>query len=237
MFFISPPMFLSVVIPAYNEAVIIERTIDTIVAYFAKKNFEFEVIVVDDGSTDETAARAHEASQRIPNVRVIRLSKNQGKGGAVKAGALASRGEWMLFLDADLSTQPMEFEKFVPYLATHDIVIGSRCLPGSVITVHQPWSREILGRLLNKLFRVVSHVPFADTQCGFKLFHQRTKSLFQEQVLTRWLFEVEVLYMAIKQNFRIQEIPISWAHDRHSSVKLSDGLRILYDLWTIRRIH
>src|SRR3989338_6221650 len=131
MFFISPPMFLSVVIPAYNEAVIIERTIDTIVAYFAKKNFEFEVIVVDDGSTDEAGARAHEASQRIPNVRVIRLSKNQGKGGAVKAGALASRGEWMLFLDADLSTQPMEFEKFVPYLAA----------PPNLFWVHHSVSR------------------------------------------------------------------------------------------------
>lgn len=230
-------MFLSIIIPAYNEANIIEETIDKVHKYFVEKKFEFEIIVVDDGSDDDTSLRVKKKEKEFLNVRLFCLPKNLGKGGAVKAGALASKGEWMLFMDADLSSQPEEFDKFSCFLNSHDIVIGSRCLPDSVIKVHQPKFREITGRILNKLFYLTLKLPFADTQCGFKIFHRRTISLFEAQALTRWLFEVEVLYLGLRQNFNIKEVPIVWAHDPITKVKFSDGLRILYDLWKIKQIH
>lgn len=230
-------MFLSIVIPAYNEENTISNTIDELYSYFKKKSFEFEILVVDDGSRDQTVATAESKAHKLPNVRVIRSSRNQGKGGAVKIGALESRGDWQLFLDADLSTQPEEFEKLAPYMNDYDIIIGSRCLPDSVVTIHQPRLREFIGRTLNRAFRIILKLPFADTQCGFKLYHKRTRPLYEAQQLTRWLFEVELLYLALRNNFRVKEAPVRWAHDAASHVKVTDFFDIVRDLYRIKKIH
>lgn len=230
-------MHLSVIVPAYNEEKIIADTISRLSAYFRKKPFEAEIIVVDDGSRDRTVGVADAAAKGHANVRVLRSPKNQGKGGACRIGALAAKGEWRLFLDADLSTLPEEYEKFVPYMGTHEVIIGSRCLPDSVITVRQPFFREIVGRMLNLVFRIVMGLPFADTQCGFKLYHERTRAVFEEQRVTGWMFEVETLFLARKKGFKIKEVPIVWAHDASSSVKLSDFFGIIRDLIKIRKMH
>src|SRR3989344_403353 len=230
-------MFLSVVVPAYNEEKVIEKNVHRLFDYFKTKGFEFEILVVDDGSRDNTIAEAEKAAAALPNVRVIRSPKNQGKCGAVKLGALEAKGEWWLFLDADLSTLPEEYEKLVPYTANYDIVIGSRCLPDSIVTIHQPWHREFIGRMLNRIFRLILGLPFADTQCGFKLYNKKTRVIFEEQQVTRWLFEVEDLYLALKKKFTVKEVPIAWAHDDSSSVKLTDFFAIIRDLFRIKKMH
>ncbi len=230
-------MFLSLIVPAYNEEKTIAGTITKLSEYFTKQGFAFEILVVDDGSKDGTIAAAEKEATKYQNVRVLRSPRNQGKGGACQIGALSATGDWWLFLDADLSTQPEEYEKLVPHMAMHDVVIGSRCLPDSVVTIHQPYYREQVGRLLNRIFRITMGLPFADTQCGFKIYHKKTRAVFVEQRVTGWMFEVETLYLAQKKGFKIIEIPIVWAHEPTSSVKLTDFFTIVRDLLRIKKMH
>lgn len=230
-------MFLSIIIPVYNESRQIEGTLKKVHQFFISKNFDFEIIVVDDGSSDETAGLVLNLAKLLSGVQLIRLPRNIGKGGAVKAGALVARGKWILFLDADLSTAPEEFDKFVSLMPNYDIIIGSRAMVGAVIKVHQSWWRENVGRWLNVILRLWLGLPFRDTQCGFKLFNQKTKPLFSEQRLAGWLFDAELLYLASRQKFKIKEVPIVWSHDPTSTVRLVQTFDILRDLWRIKKLH
>ncbi len=230
-------MLLSVIVPAYNEAEVIAKTINRLNEYFSGAVFEYEIIIVDDGSTDQTAAIVQEKAKQIARLKLLSLPKNIGKGGAVRAGALAAQGEWILFLDADLSTDPSEFEKFKPYLQSYDIVIGSRAIAGAVLKVRQSLLRELTGRFLNLIFRIFLKLPFADTQCGFKLFNARTKILFEQQQLTGWLFDAELLYLALQKKYKVKELPVVWSNDPTSQVKVRHLFSILKDLLRIKSLH
>ena len=226
---------ISIVIPAYNEERAIATAIRRAADYFSRSGKSFEIIVVDDGSADHTSERVREEMRSHPMLRLLRNDTNQGKGFSVKRGALSASGEWILFLDADLSTQPEEFEKLKPAMQDHDIVIGSRVLRDSVIAVHQPFLREWAGRFFNKVVQWYLGLPLSDTQCGFKCFNRRTKILFEKQTLAGWAFDVELLFLAQKMGFRIAEAPVVWTNDPTSTVRPRDVLAVLRDLRQIKK--
>lgn len=226
---------LSVVIPAYNEEAAIAEAIDRVGRYFTTRGLSFGIIVVDDGSSDRTRAAVEGKVAEWPMVRLLANETNRGKGYSVKRGALAAEGEWILFLDADLSTLPEEFEKLEGAMRDHDIVIGSRALPASRITRHQPFLRELGGRFFNKIVQWYMGLPFHDTQCGFKCFNRRTRVLFEKQTLAGWAFDVELLFLAQKMGFRIAEVPIVWTDDPTSTVRPFHFFSIIRDLRRIKK--
>ncbi len=230
-------MFLSIIIPAYNEEGSITKAIRQIHQYFSKKQFDFEIIVVDDGSQDRTAWLIRGEQRNYKNIIFLQNEINRGKGYSVRRGALASSGEWILFLDADLSTKPEEFEKLTGHLADFDIVIGSRAVRGANIVCRQSLARELAGRLANKVIRLYLSLDYHDTQCGFKLFHRRTKKIFNEQKLDGWLFDAELLYLAKLHGFKVKEIPIQWTNDPTTTVNSFGFIQALRELYFIQKSH
>ncbi len=226
---------ISIIIPAFNEEDIISNTIERVVEYFKKLGIKFELIIVDDGSTDYTGEIVRENMSKFPMVRLIENGQNHGKGFSIKQGVLTSDGEWILYLDADLSTAPEEFEKFKFLMGDYDIIIGSRMVMGAHLIRRQNLAREFAGRFFNKIVRFYLGLPFADTQCGFKLFSRKTKIIFEKQTITRWVFDVELLYLAKKLGFKIKEIGVSWINDPTSTVKFGDFISIFRDLRTVKR--
>lgn len=235
---------LSLIIPAYNEAGRIEKTLRHVLQYFDTQDYSAEVVVVDDGSTDATTGviRAFHAAYKTP-IRLHTLPENQGKGAAVKTGMLTvARGEYRLFFDADESTPIQEVEKIWPLLDDGiDIVIGSRSLPESQVEVHQARYRETMGRTFNRMLRLLRLTPYVDTQCGFKVFTAAAaKQVFSRQTLHGFSFDVEVLFIAAKRGLRIAEVPVRWRNNEASRVNpITDSLRmfrdclvILYHVWT-----
>lgn len=220
---------LSAIIPAYNEAGRIGRAILDTKCVLGD---EAEIIVVDDGSSDETAQEALEAG-----ARVVRHDRNRGKGAAVKTGALASKSEWILVLDADLSTHPREIQHFQPYFDHSDLVIGSRRADGSFIPMQQPLYRVKAGQVFNWLMRTMCGLPYQDTQCGFKVYRMELcRPLFQALTTEGWSFDVELLLRARLADARITELPVTWQHVDGSKVKIRHTLAILIELWRLRRI-
>ncbi len=226
-------MTYSFIIPAYNEESAIAEAIAAVLAY-ADRLGDAELVVVDDGSTDATAARV--AAVRDPRLRLIRLPQNRGKGAAVRAGMLAAAGEWRIFLDADLSTRPEEFESFRPHLAAADVLVGSRAVPGARIAVRQPFWREQGGRVFNRAVQLLLDLPIRDTQCGFKCFSARAVPAFAETRTDGWAFDAEVLVRAHRGGLRVRELPVAWRHDPTSHVRLSGIARAVIDLLRIRRL-
>jgi glycosyltransferase involved in cell wall biosynthesis len=229
---------LSVVIPAYNEASRLPATLGRVSAYLASRGFDFEeILVVDDGSTDGTAARAEAFAASHPNVRVLRNPGNRGKGYAVRNGMLEARGDWRLFTDADLSSPIEEVEKLVGAVRDRHagVAIGSRALDRSLISVHQPPYREIAGKFFNLVMRLAVGLPFRDTQCGFKLFsREAAEAAFSRQLLERFGFDVEVLLIARLHGFHIEEVPVKWAHVEGTKVSTWNGAQSFLDLLVIR---
>jgi len=226
---------VSIIIPAYNEEAAIQNTLLRVINYFSQKGFDFEVLVVDDGSVDRTRELVKEKMAEYGMVRLLSNEKNRGKGFSVRRGALQAEKGWILFMDADLSTTPEEFEKFLDAMKSHDIVIGSRAAPGAEIRIRQPILRELAGRFFNKIIRLYLGLPFYDTQCGFKCFNKKTKILFERQKLEGWVFDVELLYLAKKMGFKVAEVPITWVNDPTSTVKSSDFLKIIRDIKRVKR--
>lgn len=227
-------MRLSIVIPAYNEEERIGSTIEAIDAYRATLEYDSEVIVVDDGSTDNTVSVVHNAD---PSAQVISYHPNRGKGHAVRTGMAAAKGEIRLFYDADASTPIDEVEKLWPHFeAGAEIVIGSRSLPESDVQIHQPWYRENMGRVFNGIIRVLGVTRFPDTQCGFKAFTAHACSIvFPRQTIERFSFDAELLYIAQKHELPIAQLPIRWINCPHTSLNpLSDSARMFWDAVTIR---
>lgn len=225
----------SVIIPAYNEERTIERAIREIAGVFDDFGKPCEIIVVDDGSSDRTAEIVLRIAESAALVSLIRLTKNQGKGAAVRAGVERSTGEIILFLDADLATHPSEFKKFIPALQENDILIGSRTARGSVINSRQPFYRVLLGKLFNKLaVRWYLKLPYNDTQCGFKAFHKKIKPMFNDITSNGWAFDVEFLVRAKRENLRIAEIPVQWSHGHESRVRLRDAARVAKEIYRIK---
>ncbi len=232
------PLYLSVVIPAFNERDRIGPTIAAVQAYLAGRDFASEIIVVDDGSRDGTADRAREALSGVAGSRVLRLPENRGKGRAVKEGVLAARGGFVLFSDADLSTPIAMLDRLLERLeAGADVVIGSRAVAGADVRVHQARLREGLGKLFNAAVRRLVVPGIRDTQCGFKAFRREAaRELFSELETEGFCFDVEILAAARRRGLRIDEIPVVWENSKPSGVRVLRGFpRIVRDLARIRR--
>lgn len=228
---------LSVVVPAYNEGARLPPTLVRLREYLDAAAEPYEVIIVDDGSADDTVAVAEERTRCWPQLRVLRLPRNQGKGAAVRAGMLAATGAVRLFTDADMSAPIDE----LPHLRARigpacDVVIGSRAVPGAVITEHQPGRRETMGRTYNRLLQLVALPGLHDTQCGFKLFTARAaEACFRPLRTERFGFDAEVLLRARRLGFGIAEVPVHWGHREDSRVSaMRDSLRTLYELLVLR---
>jgi dolichyl-phosphate beta-glucosyltransferase len=222
---------ISVVIPAFNEAARLPRTLERVAAFLRAWGGTHEVLVADDGSTDDTARRAREAG-----ATVLRDERNRGKGHAVRRGMLAARGRRRLMTDADLSTPIEELERFLKTMDEgYDVVIGSRALPASTIEVHQPWYRENMGRVYNLFVRALALPGLHDTQCGFKLWSApAARDAFTAARLDGFSFDVEALYLARKRGYRIAEVPVVWRNDAASRVGLGGGSLAFPDLLKIR---
>lgn len=232
-----PDPQLSVVIPCYQEETRLPASLQRLEEYLEGAGYPYEVLLVDDGSTDRTAELAGEMEGRNPRFRLLRYDENRGKGFAVSYGMRRARGEWLLFSDADLSTPIEELERFLPLLLHqgYDVVIGSRGLKESNLKIRQPWWRERAGRLMNFLIRRASGLRFKDTQCGFKLFSQRAaRDIFPNLTVRTWMFDVEALILARKLGYAIQDVPITWLNSGESRVKLSHTPRIIRELLHIR---
>jgi dolichyl-phosphate beta-glucosyltransferase len=228
---------LSIVIPAYNEERRLGPTLQKVDAYARKARLSFELLVVDDGSSDGTAALVRQMAKKMKSLRLVSPGFNQGKGAAVKAGVLAAKGARILFSDADLSTPIEELPNLQAALkAGADIAIGSRALDRARISVRQPIYREAAGRLFNQLVQLLSVPGIHDTQCGFKLFESKAgKRLFACQQVPRFGFDVEVLYLARKAGYKIAEVSVTWVNSPETKVRpIRDGGRAFLDLALIR---
>ena len=236
-------MSVSVIIPAYNEAERLPLTLVATVDYFASRGETFEVLVVDDGSTDGTAAVTAEFAARHPehSVQCLSYGGNRGKGYAVRYGMLRAGGERRLFCDADLSTPAEEYEFVLAAMTAQDspIGIGSRPLRASHLLVHQPWYREQLGRGFNAAVQLLAVPGIKDTQCGFKIFTaEAAKAVFSQCRVDGFAFDSEALFVARRLGYTIAEVPIRWSHKDGSKVSMvRDGLRMLADLSRIRWMH
>ncbi len=228
---------LSVIIPAYNEEDRILPTVRRVREYLEGRFGDFEIIVIDDASTDATAELVEREIREPGNLRLLRNAVNLGKGGAVKKGMLSSRGSLCLMSDADLSTPIEELEKLLPYLeGGYHIAIGSRGRKGAEILVRQPWYREKMGKVFNLVVRLLLVGDFRDTQCGFKLFRGNVaRDVFVKTAIEGFSFDVEVLYIALKQGYRVKEVPVRWVNSPASRVRLfRDPLMMFLDLLKIR---
>jgi dolichyl-phosphate beta-glucosyltransferase len=231
---------ISLIIPCYNEEKRLPKTLEKISDFLRRGSLEWEVIVVDDASTDTTAAVAETFRDKFSNFRVIRLEKNSGKGAAVKTGFLESKGDIVIFSDADLSTPIEESGKILKKIYEgYDIAIGSRALRRELVRKHASFLREVLGRSANLLIQTVAVKGISDTQCGFKAFkRERVLNIFAEMKINRFAFDIEILFLAQREGLKICEVPVLWFHDEASKVNpIKDTLSSLKDLFKIRLIH
>jgi len=227
---------LSIVIPSFNEERRLPPTLQKITNYIRDKRPNTEVIVVDDGSSDQTAAVAESWKDRIPGLRVLANGGNRGKGYSVRHGSLDARGDVVLFTDADLSAPIEEAEKLLAALRTHDVAIGSRAVDRSLIEVHESPFREFAGIIFNRIVRMALGLPFVDTQCGFKAFRrERCRVVFEQQTIERFGFDPELLYLARHHGLSIVEVPVRWAHSPATKVNMMrDSVQMFLDIFIIR---
>jgi glycosyltransferase involved in cell wall biosynthesis len=234
----SPAPQLSIVIPAYNEAKRISRTLEALQKYLECTNWTSEVIVVNDGSSDETAAIVESYRSQWAALRLIENDGNQGKGFSVRNGALGAQGDVVLFTDADLSAPITEAPKLIDPIASGecDVTIGSRAVDRSLIGVHQSPFRETSGRIFNVFVQGLIGLPFKDTQCGFKAFRRSAAGpVFERQTIMGFGFDPEILYIAKQRGLRLREIPVRWDHVEGTTVRfLRDSCRMFLDLLRIR---
>ena len=227
-------MDLSVVIPAYNEALRLGPTLRKVIDYLSAQGIGYEVLVVDDGSSDTTAEIA--VAHASEGVRVLRQPENRGKGAVLKVGVLESRGDEVLLLDADLSTPIEELAKLRPYLGQNEVVLGSRAVSGADVTQHQPVYREMMGRIFNLIIQMLGVRGLKDTQCGFKLLSgDVARRLFRELRIERFAFDVELVLLARRHGYRIAEVGVRWADSASSRVNpVTDSFRMLWDVLALR---
>ena len=227
-------------IPAFNEARRIGATLEAVAGYLRDRNTEAEVIVVDDGSEDDTVALVTRYAEEhpVPPVRLVHNGANRGKGYSVRHGVLEAEGNVVLFTDADGSTPIAEAPKLLRRLASGeaDVAIGSRELPESDLALPQPRHRRLMGWVFRNLVRLLVVRGFRDTQCGFKAFaREAARDVFGRQTLDGFAFDVEVLFLARRLGYRVAEVPVRWLDSRHSRVRVGrDSLRMFLDLFRIR---
>jgi glycosyltransferase involved in cell wall biosynthesis len=231
---------LSIIIPAYNEERRLPRGLAKIREYLASRAFapgKVEIIVVDDGSKDRTAAIAEEWSREMPTLRLVPNGENRGKGYSVRHGMVEARGRVALFTDADLSAPIEEADKLLAALDQgNDVAIGSRAVNRALIFGHQSRLRELAGMVFNGFVRLFTGLPFQDTQCGFKAFlREPSQIVFEQQRIEGFGFDPEILFLAKRHGLRAVEIPVRWAHDPATKVHVvRDSLLMFLDLAYIR---
>jgi dolichyl-phosphate beta-glucosyltransferase len=228
---------LSIIIPAYNESARIGPALEQVLACIHERNWQAEVIVVNDGSRDDTAEIVRGFAAQDPIVRLVENPTNRGKGYSVRNGVLHGTGKIIMFTDADLSSPIEETERLLDSIKKGaDIAIGSRWLDRGRQTKHQPWYRQLFGRCFNAVTRLVMGLPFADTQCGFKAFRRdAAHTIFQLQRIDRWGFDPELLFIALKRGYTVEEVPVTWGHDDRSRLSyLNDGIKMLQELMYVR---
>lgn len=230
-------MTYSLIIPAYNESNRIRPTLDQILKHIEEQHWQAEVLVVNDGSQDNTAEIVQEYGRTHPQVQLIENGRNRGKGFSVRNGMLHARGDVCLLSDADLSSPITESQKLFDAIAQGaDIAIGSRWLQAELQTERQPLYRQLFGRIFNLLLRIVLGLDFKDTQCGFKAFRREAaQQVFSSQKIERWGFDPEILFLARQFGFRVVEIPVQWAHSAGTRLHpFKDGLLMGTEILRIR---
>lgn len=228
--------FLSVIIPAYNEAKRLPLTLIDVDRHLSQAEYSSEILVVNDGSVDATAEITKRFAHLIKNLKLVNDKENHGKGWAVRRGMLEAKGTWRLFMDADNSTSVDQFNKMLPYLKEgYEVVIGSRDIKGAKLIPPQPFYKRMLGNIGNLIIQILVLPGIWDTQCGFKCFSEAAaRKIFGLAKINRWGFDVEALALAKRLGFRIKEIPVTWVNDPYSHVKLSGYFSTLYDVVRIR---
>ncbi len=227
---------LSIVIPAFNEEKRLPATLERIAGYINASGRATEVIVVDDGSTDGTLGVAESFRGKIVALRVVSNGRNRGKGYSVRHGSTESRGEIVLFTDADLSAPIEEADKLLAKMNGYDVAIGSRAVNRELIEVHESKFREFAGIIFNRIVRLVLRLPFVDTQCGFKAFRrEKCRIIFEQQTIERFGFDPELLYLARHHGLRTAEVAVRWAHSPATKVNmLRDSVQMFLDVVIIR---
>jgi dolichyl-phosphate beta-glucosyltransferase len=227
----------SIVIPAYNEGQRLGATLEKVLAYVRRQGWDAEVIVVSDGSRDNTTDIVREYAKTNPNLRLLENPGNRGKGYSVRSGILSARGDIIVFSDADLSSPIEEMPKLLDALSSGaDIAIGSRWLRAELQTQRQSLHRQLFGRIFNLLLRMTLGLQFKDTQCGFKAFTRRAAlTILPLQRIERWGFDPEILFLAHTFGFRVDEIPVRWGHSGGTRINpLMDGARMFQEMLRIR---
>ena len=228
---------LSVIIPAFNEEARLPRYLDQVISYLESRNTSYEIIVVDDGSIDSTCSIVKEMQGQTPGLQLVRLPQNRGKGAAVRAGMLAARGELRLFTDADGATPIEELERLEKAVRNGaDIAVASRALRDDETRVQGTLHRKVMGTAFNMMVQALAVPGIHDTQCGFKLFTAHAaKMTFSLQVIDDFGFDVEILFLAQKQELRIEEVAVNWNDVTGTKVKVvRDSLLMFADILTIR---
>ncbi len=230
---------LSIVFPAFNEEERIEKSLNRTREYCIANVPDYEVIVVDDGSKDNTAKIVFAMTQRWPLLRLIKLPQNRGKGAATRQGVLAAKLEWILCSDVDLSTPIQDVEKLLAATEQAPVVIGSRSIEGANIARRQPWYRVLMGRFFNVLARLSGVPGYLDTQCGFKLYRRdAARSIFERSTVDGFAFDVEVLLLARKLGLNVAEVPVVWLNDERSKVRVfRDPPKMFLDVIKVRWRH
>src|SRR5271165_3756900 len=227
----------SFIIPAYNESERLTVSLPKVLDYIHQQRLSAEIIVVNDGSVDDTADVVRRFAAVNSEICLLENPGNRGKGYSVRNGMLHSHGDVMLFTDADLSSPIYEAGKLFEAIGQGaDIAIGSRWLQAELQTERQPWYRQLYGRLFNLGLRIVLGLPYRDTQCGFKAFSRAAaQTVFSRQQIERWGFDPELLFLADKFKLRTVEVPVEWAHDHRSRINpLRDGLNMGLEMLQVR---
>src|SRR3989338_1642094 len=233
----SNQIFISVIVPVFNEVKNIDKVISSVRAYFSlNSHFQYEIIFIDDGSRDETYSKLTPYSN-VKDIRIFKNLQNFGKGYSIQKGVLNAQGTSILFLDADLSTEISELDKFMPYIQEKcPVIIGTRRDLGSNIVQKQPLLRSVFGMTYIFLVKLILNLSVSDINCGFKCIEKNVAlELFKNLRSLRWGFDAEILYKASKKRYRIQEVAITWKDNVHSKVSIiKDSLRSLLELFRIR---
>lgn len=227
----------SIVIPAYNESARLAASLEKVLAYVHAQGWDAEVLVVNDGSRDNTAEIIREFAAKDPIVKLLDNPGNRGKGYSVRSGMLHAQGQVLLFSDADLSAPIEEAPKLLQALESGaDIAIGSRWLRAETQTQRQPLHRQLFGRIFNLMLRVSLGLQFADTQCGFKAFKRAAaEAIFPLQKIERWGFDPEILFLARKMGFKVQEVPVAWGHSGGARINpVVDGAKMFQEMLRVR---
>lgn len=229
-------IYLSVIIPAYNEEGLIKDTIIEVDNFLSKQNYNYEIIIIDDGSADKTFSIVKKLAASFRNLKIIKNYNNFGKGYSVRRGMLLAKGKKRLFMDADSSTSIDQVNNFIPFSDnSYDLVIGDRGLRESKITKHQAFYKEMLGNIGNVLIKALIISDISDTQCGFKLFSDKfVEKFFPKLKINRWGFDIEILAVANKFGYKIKTAPIVWKNRGKSNVHLKDYFFTLLELFKIK---